>query len=76
MALGGPPPDGISPLDNPHFESISQGEHWLVGGQPVIAVVSGQAAKAYPLAILTRHEIANDSSKLFCLVVFANNDNY
>ena len=28
--------------------------------QPVIALAVGDEAKAYPLAILTRHEIAND----------------
>jgi hypothetical protein len=57
---GGPPPDGIPPIDNPTFESIAKGERWLVDGQPVIALAMGKVAKAYPLAILTRHEIAND----------------
>jgi hypothetical protein len=57
---GGPPPDGIPPIDSPRFESIAQGNQWLVDGQPVIALAVGKVAKAYPLAILTRHEIAND----------------
>lgn len=57
---GGPPPDGIPPIDNPTFDSIAQGDEWLVDVQPVIALAVGAEAKAYPLAILTRHEIAND----------------
>lgn len=57
---GGPPPDGISPLDNPPFDSIAAGNAWLSDVQPVIALEVEGEAKAYPLAILTRHEIAND----------------
>jgi hypothetical protein len=57
---GGPPPDGILPIDNPTFESIAKADKWLVDGQPVIALAVGKVAKAYPLANLTRHEIAND----------------
>lgn len=57
---GGPPPDGIPPIDNPIFDSIAKGDEWLVDAQPVIALAVGDEAKAYPLAILTRHEIAND----------------
>ncbi|HXW01602.1 MAG TPA: DUF3179 domain-containing protein [Anaerolineae bacterium] len=57
---GGPPPDGIPPIDNPTFDSIAKGDEWLVDLQPVIALAVGDEAKAYPLAILTRHEIAND----------------
>ncbi len=57
---GGPPPDGIPPIDDPQFESIAAGDEWLADVQPVIALAVGEEAKAYPLAILTRHEIAND----------------
>lgn len=57
---GGPPPDGIPPIDNPIFENIAAGDDWLVDGQPVITLVVGEEARAYPLAILTRHEIVND----------------
>lgn len=57
---GGPPPDGIPPIDNPTFEPIATGDEWLADVQPVIALAVGDEAKAYPLAILTRHEIAND----------------
>ncbi len=57
---GGPPPDGIPPIDNPTFDSIADTDEWLADVQPVIALAVGDEAKAYPLAILTRHEIAND----------------
>jgi hypothetical protein len=57
---GGPPPDGIRPLDNPAFEAQSAGDQWLSDQQPVLALAVGAEAKAYPLAILTRHEIVND----------------
>ncbi|MCL4295393.1 MAG: DUF3179 domain-containing protein [Anaerolineae bacterium] len=57
---GGPPPDGIPPIDDPIFDSVAKGDEWLADVQPVIALAIGDEAKAYPLAILTRHEIAND----------------
>jgi hypothetical protein len=57
---GGPPPDGITPLDEPGFDPIEVGDEWLEDVQPVVALSLGDEAKAYPLAVLTRHEIAND----------------
>lgn len=56
---GGPPPDGIPPIDDPKFEPVSQ-VVWLDEGEPVIALDVGGDARAYPLQILTWHEIAND----------------
>lgn len=57
---GGPPPDGIPPIDSPQFESIDDAYEWLQDQSPVIALEVEGEARAYPLAILTRHEIAND----------------
>ncbi len=57
---GGVPPDGIPPIDNPEFEPIAAGDEWLADVQPVISLVVEDEARAYPLAILTRHEIVND----------------
>jgi hypothetical protein len=57
---GGPPPDGIPPIDNPVFESIDLASLWLQDQSPVIALEIDGDARAYPLAILTWHEIAND----------------
>lgn len=57
---GGPPPDGIPPIDDPQLESIAAAGEWLTPQSPVIAVEIAGIARAYPLAILTWHEIAND----------------
>lgn len=57
---GGPPPDGIPPIDNPQFETIEQASEWLQPQSPVIAFELNGDARAYVLSILTRHEIAND----------------
>jgi hypothetical protein len=57
---GGVPRDGIPPIDDPEFESIEAADEWLEPQSPVIALVVGEVARAYPLAILTRHEIVND----------------
>jgi hypothetical protein len=58
---GGVPRDGIPPLDDPKFESIVDADGWLEDVQPVVALEINGAARAYPLAILTWHEIANDT---------------
>ena len=57
---GGPPPDGIPPIDNPLFESTQRAYNWLQYHSPVIALQIGNKARAYPLAILIWHEIVND----------------
>ncbi|MDQ4045559.1 MAG: DUF3179 domain-containing protein [Chloroflexota bacterium] len=64
---GGPPPDGIPPIDDPAFVSIGEASDWLVGHEPVIALgvvdADGTPAsngRAYPLQILIWHEIVND----------------
>ena len=57
---GGPPPDGIPPIDSPIFESTQRAYNWLQPQSPVIALQIGDKARAYPLAILIWHEIVND----------------
>ena len=58
---GGVPRDGIPPLDDPRFESIADADKWLEDVQPVVALEISGVARAYPLAILTWHEIVNDT---------------
>lgn len=56
---GGPPKDGIPPIDNPAFKLVSEINE-LGETEPVIGVSINGKAKAYPLRILMRHEIVND----------------
>lgn len=58
---GGPPPDGIPPIDSPIFDDVTAAQSWLPEQSPVIVVEIEGDARAYPLAVLTRHEIANDT---------------
>ena len=58
---GGVGRDGIPPIDNPSFDDLALADSWLQASSPVIAVEIDGVARAYPLAILTRHEIANDT---------------
>ena len=57
---GGPPPDGIPPIDAPVFEDVDAAGEWLEPRDPVLVVDLDGDARAYPLAILTYHEIVND----------------
>ncbi len=57
---GGPPPDGIAPIDWPNFERASTVD-WLEPQEAVIAVEIGGEARAYPVGILISHEIVNDT---------------
>ena len=58
---GGPPKDGIPPIDEPQFDSVGEANKWLNPREPVIVVSIGGKTKAYPIQILTWHEIVNDS---------------
>lgn len=57
---GGPPKDGIPAIDNPVFIRIEEADEWLSPREPVILFDIGDDARAYPLQILTYHEIVND----------------
>ncbi len=60
IVSGGPPRDGIPPIDRPRFESVREANRWLGARDPVMIVEHGSEVKAYPLAILIWHEIVND----------------
>ena len=57
---GGVPRDGIPPLDDPSFTTPEDASKWLGDQEPVIAFELNGDARAYPLQILTWHEIVND----------------
>ena len=60
ITSGGPPRDGIPPIDSPSFVSPDSAEEWLADKEPVIALEVNGDSRAYPLQILTWHEIVND----------------
>ena len=61
LLSGGPPRDGIPSIDDPQFISPAEAAEWLAGNEPVIVVEFNGDARAYPLQILTWHEIVNDT---------------
>ncbi len=71
---GGPPPQGIPALGftgdhagaagasgAPQLVAQEEAATWLGREEPVIALTVGGESRAYPLQILTWHEIANDT---------------
>lgn len=54
------PRDVIPPLDEPKFETVVEASQWLDDREPVALLELGGEARAYPLRILTWHEIVND----------------
>ena len=57
---GGPPKDGIPSIDLPRFETVEQADAWIGPLEPVVLLSHGDDTRAYPLQILTWHEIVND----------------
>lgn len=53
--------DGIPPIDIPVFWTQEKAMQVFFKHEPVIAIEINGVAKAYPLSILTYHEIVNDS---------------
>lgn len=60
IKAGGPPRDGIPPIDRPVFAAASEAPDYLVDEEPVLVVELGDEQRAYPLSILILHEIVND----------------
>ncbi len=60
LRSGGPPPDGIPPVDEPRF--LHPGDvDFLADNEPVLALEIDGDARAYPVQVLTWHEIVNDT---------------
>ncbi len=58
---GGPPPDGIPPIDDPVFIEVSENLELLPGSEPVVVVDINGDARAYPVRAMVWHEIVNDT---------------
>ena len=61
LISGGVIRDGIPSIDDPAHESVTEAAEWLADTEPVIVLEISGDARAYPLSILTRHEIVNDT---------------
>ncbi len=57
---GGPPKDGIPSIDDPRFIPISSAKN-LGPNEPIITLTVKGETRAYPLSVLTWHEIVNDT---------------
>ena len=57
---GGPPKDGIPPIDEPEFDSTAEASQWIDPREPVVVLTVNNETRAYPLQVLTWHEIVND----------------
>ena len=58
---GGPPPDGIPPIDDPSFLNVADALDLLPAAEPVVALEIDGDARAYPVRVLIWHEIVNDT---------------
>ncbi len=57
---GGPPKDGIPSIDRPKFAGPAEISD-IAGREPVVSLSIDGDARAYPLRVLTWHEIVNDT---------------
>ena len=60
LLSGGPPPDGIPAIDNPRFQRARDVD-WLAATEAVLSLTIAGETRAYPIQILTWHEIVNDT---------------
>ena len=60
---GGPPKDGIPPIDRPKYVSAADAEKFLKANDIVFGLDYQGMGKAYPQKILVWHEIVNDEVK-------------
>jgi hypothetical protein len=58
--LAGQLRDRIRSIDAPVFESLDSAGEWVEDNEPVLVYEGESVARAYPLQILTLHEIVND----------------
>jgi hypothetical protein len=56
---GGPPRDGIPALTNPKYVPANKADY-MRSGEDVLGVFINGVARAYPIRILSWHEVVND----------------
>ncbi len=52
--------DAIPAILEPEFVSVSEAGYWMEPDEAVLGVSMGGEHKAYPVTMLSRHEIVND----------------
>ena len=60
IVSGGPPRDGIPALTNPKYVPADQADY-MRNDEDVLGVFLGGVARAYPIRILSWHEVVNDT---------------
>jgi hypothetical protein len=58
---GGPPPDGIPPIEEPVFADVADAGELFEPAEAVVALEIDGDARAYPVQIMIWHEIVNDT---------------
>jgi len=58
---GGPPPDGIPPIEDPVFLPVADNLEILDPAEPVVVLEINGDARAYPIRAMVWHEIVNDT---------------
>ncbi len=58
---GGPPPDGIPPIDEPRFVSVKEANRWIADSELVMAFDYKGVSRVYPIQVMVWHEIVNDT---------------
>ena len=56
---GGPPKDGIPPIDDPIYNPIGEID-WIEDNELILAIEYKGVKRVYPLQIMVWHEIVND----------------
>lgn len=57
---GGPPPDGIPPLEDPNYISLTAADEYLEAEDAVFVLEAGGEVFVYPQRIMVWHEIVNE----------------
>jgi hypothetical protein len=57
---GGPPRDGIPALFDPEYISAGEADKLLEPGEEILGLVINGVSRAYPIRIMSWHELVND----------------
>jgi hypothetical protein len=60
VSWGGQPKDGIPAIDDPKYQSLSEGDQWLQDQEAILLLEFNGDVRADPIQILIWHELVND----------------